>query len=57
MSMDVEQRDELLVRIDERTKKLEEWMAQHITLHNRATIAFVGSLIAVVVSLLALLLG
>jgi LEA14-like dessication related protein len=54
--MDAKSRDELLVRIDERTKKLEEWMSQHITYHNRATIAFVGSLIAVVISLLAMLI-
>jgi hypothetical protein len=46
---------EMLIRIDERTKKLEHWMEQHITLHHRSALALYGSLSAVILALLSIL--
>ncbi len=46
-----EERNALLIRLDERTEYLTKWTERHIELHTRLTLAFVGAAIS---SLLAL---
>lgn len=49
--MTSQERDELLIRIDERTKKTEQWQKEHSTYHNRASLAILGSLVAIIIAL------
>lgn len=42
-----EERDELLIRVDERTARLEEWCNDHQTHHRRLLYSFITATISV----------
>lgn len=52
--MTKDERD-MLCRIDERTLRLEKWAESHTVSHNRAGLALLGSLVAVIVALLGVI--
>lgn len=48
---DVE-KDELLIRVDERTARLERWTLGHVELHTKLSLAFIGAVVSTVLALL-----
>jgi hypothetical protein len=60
--MTSQERNDLLIRVDERTEQLVKWTDEHIKLHDRLSAAFTAAVVSAllglgttVVSLLALL--
>jgi hypothetical protein len=51
--MDLKQRNDMLVRIDERTKSLVEWTNGHIELHNKLSLAFISAVVSTFLALSA----
>jgi len=49
--MTQEERDELLIRLDERTERLEKWTETHVALHARLTTAFISAVVSTVMAL------
>jgi len=49
--MTSQERDELLIRLDERTERLEEWTKTHIALHTRLSAAFIAASVSTVLAL------
>lgn len=45
------ERDELLVRLDERTERLEKWTTAHVELHTRLAMAFVSAVVSTFLAL------
>lgn len=45
------ERDELLIRLDERTERLEEWTTGHVSLHTRLATAFISAVVSTVLAL------
>jgi hypothetical protein len=42
---------EMLIRVDERTARLEKWTVTHVELHTRLSLAFAGAVVSMVVAL------
>jgi hypothetical protein len=42
---------EMLIRVDERTARLEKWTMTHVELHTRLSIAFIGAVVSTVLAL------
>jgi hypothetical protein len=49
--MNATEKDELLIRVDERTLRLEGWTKTHVELHTRLSLAFVGAVVSTVLAL------
>lgn len=45
------ERDELLVRLDERTERLEKWTVTHVELHTRLSTAFISAVVSTFLAL------
>jgi ABC-type phosphate/phosphonate transport system permease subunit len=51
--MKAQDRDELLIRLDERTERLEKWTLTHVALHEKLSMAFVGAVVSTILALFA----
>jgi hypothetical protein len=49
--MTPQERDELLIRLDERTARLERWTATHVELHTRLSMAFISAVVSTALAL------
>jgi len=49
--MSPDERDELLIRLDERTERLEKWTTMHVALHTRLSAAFISAAVSTVLAL------
>jgi hypothetical protein len=45
------ERDELLIRVDERTLRQEGWTKTHVELHTRLSLAFIGAVVSTILAL------
>ncbi|MBE3045969.1 hypothetical protein IMZ48_26205 [Candidatus Bathyarchaeota archaeon] len=46
-----EEKEELLIRVDERTARLEQWTTTHVDLHTRLSMAFAAAMISAILGL------
>jgi hypothetical protein len=46
-----EEHDELLIRVDERTARLEKWTETHVELHARLSLAFMAAVVSALLGL------
>lgn len=46
-----EERDALLMRVDERTARMEKWTETHMALHTKLYFAFVASTVSIIIAL------
>jgi hypothetical protein len=46
-----EECDELLIRVDERAARLEQWTITHIDLHTKLSLAFVAAIVSAILGL------
>ena len=46
-----EEKTDLLIRVDERTARLEKWSVTHVELHTRLSLAFVAAAVSALLAL------